>query len=170
MLRLVPLLARRAADLPRFRVRAQLRHTPGYGADLELEPLAWRDGRAGDVPYDLIPDVVPAVERAIASDLHVARSDVDALDRVRAILDYVDAAGLELGEGEDRLIIELRDALDRGAAPTLDDSVRGLRELRDELREYQQPAARPVYEELRRQMGDLDQYGFLDLPGAEQLV
>ncbi len=86
-MRLVPLLARRAAELPRWRVHAQLRaDTPGVGAELTLEPDAWRTGRAGDLPYDLVPDPVPVAARAPAAGLKVTTEDQAARIYARAAL------------------------------------------------------------------------------------
>ena len=163
MLRLVPLLARRAAELPRYRVRAQLRHTPGYGADLELEPLAWREGRAGDIPYDIEPDEVPLEQRAPEAGLAIGASDRAARERMRALLDRIDASGIPLAESEERAIESLRDSARGLDVNRLDSEAAGLIELREQLRQYEDPRAHDLADEIQRESGELGDVGLMQI-------
>ena len=160
MLRLVPLLARRAAELPRFRVRAQLPHTPGYGADLELEPLAWRDGRAGDIPYDLKPDVVPANDRSPEAGLSSAGADEEGWSDAAQILDRIRESGVQLAESEERALLEIADAIDDPTDYAVDQAMDATLDLVRELSGYDDPAARAIADRMRPQIEHLGTLGW----------
>ena len=128
MLRLVPLLARRAAELPRYRVRAQSRYTPGYGADLELEPDAWRTGRAGDLAYDLEPDEVPRDERAPEAGFAVRASDLAARAYIRAAIVTAITQGAPEDAATEARLIHFQARLDAPGRHDLDAEVAELTE------------------------------------------
>jgi hypothetical protein len=95
------LLAQRNADPPTFRVEAQLPSEKlrerlsrefAHKASLEAEELANRRTRAGDIPYDLAPDLVPIDERYPTAGLEVSLADADALAHVRAIVTILNTA------------------------------------------------------------------------------
>ncbi len=163
MLPLVPLLARRAADLPRYRVRAALRHTPGHGAELAIEPLAWRNGRPGDIPYDLLPDPVPEAERAPYAGLETVHTDATGLHWLRSWVDRISASGVPLAEGELRALDQLRDATDSADAGDLDATLTSLDDLQEQLSRYTDPAARALADEIARDRAQLAPLGYPDL-------
>jgi hypothetical protein len=113
--RLIGLLARRAAELPRYRVRAQLRHTPGFGADLELEPQAWLTGRAGDIPFDFAPDPVPAEDRTPYAHDRPTLDDTQVVTHARSIAAILRSSGEQLRPIEAESLDDLELQLEPGA-------------------------------------------------------
>lgn len=162
-MRLIGLLARRAAELPRYRVRAQLRHTPGYGADLELEPQAWLTGRAGDLPFDWIPEPVAPNDRSPYSGLEYGATDSAAREQLRALVERTAAAGLDLAEGEQRALDELRESLRGHDVSDLEAEADALDDLQSQLRRYEDPRARELGESLQRESGALSDVGYQQL-------
>ncbi len=159
-MRRVGLLARRAAELPRFRVRAQLRHTAGYGAELELEPLAWQTTRAGDLPYDLIPEDVPLEERAPMAGQVIAQADERAWSGAQVILDRIAASGVMLAESEERAIAEIADAIEDPTDLSVDAAVGATLDVVRELSRYEDPAARALGHAIAGDLGHLNALGF----------
>lgn len=141
-MRIIGLLAQRAADVPTVRVAAHLANTGsgavddlGYLAAAELvpEPLALKRDRPGDVPQELVPDPVPIDDRNPYQISFESGTDMDVIAHARAIATILEQRGACATDTECALLDDVKYLLDAPSVTLPENIVPKVQELLEEI-------------------------------------
>jgi len=166
---LLPLLARRQADPPRYRTlaqlpsearRARLHRDYAAAASLEAEELANRTDRSGDVPHDFSHELVPIDERSPHAGLAPSGADEDGWTSAEEVLQQIRASGITLAEGEERALADIQHAIDDPTDYNIDGAMDATRDLLEQLARYADPAAHRVVTMLGAQLEHIGTLGW----------